>query len=548
MLKTIQKVSYFLTACLLVNCSSGSDDGGETTTSVVKPVSENGTVTNLGGIAIANVLSNDTTNGVQSTVSNSIIKQSGTWPAGITLNTNTGAITVAAGTNAGTYSVIYQLIDKNKPTVSATATDIITVTPSVTYTDEQVMDKVQKDAFNYFWDTDKGTHPVCMMAKERYHTDDPSNDKETVTTGGTGFGFMTILVGVERTYITRAEALTRLTTAVDFLTNNVTKYHGAFPHWFNGSTGATLQGTGGVNDNGGDLIETSFLCEGLICVREYFKNGTTQEKALAAKADALIQGVEWDWYTQGQKALYWHWSPTAGFAINMKIDGYNEGLIPYVLAATSTTHTIDRDTYTQGWTRSGAINNGGSAYGIPLVVNHNGASGTVGPMFFSHYSFMGLDPNGLSDGTTNYGDLTKNHAKIMYQYCQAQTSRGYNEKIWGLTASYSPDGYAAHQPNNDLGVISPTAALASMPYTPTESLKFLHFLYEERPSTLVGNCGPYDAFKPSTTWVSPRYLAIDQGPIAPMIENHRSGLLWKLFMNAPDVKAGLVKLGFTSKY
>jgi hypothetical protein len=329
------------------------------------------------------------------------------------------------------------------------------------------------------------------------------------------------------------------------------RFHGAWPHWMDGSTGKVIPF--GIKDNGGDLVETSFLCQGLLSVREYFKNGSDSEKALAAKADALWKGVEWDWYTKGENALYWHWSPTYGWEMNFKLEGYNECLITYVLGAASPTHPISAAAYNEGWARSGAIKNGGSQYGIPVVFNYNGASGNVGPLFWAQYSYLGLDPTNLTDKYADYWALTQNHSKIINQYCIANPKqwKGYSDKCWGLTASYSRNtdgstGYSAHQPNNDLGVITPTAALSSFPFTPVESMKFLHYLYDEKRVEYVGIAGPYDAFSPHYNWVTPRYLAIDQGTIAPMIENHRTGLLWRLFMNAPEIKPGLTKLGFHS--
>jgi hypothetical protein len=419
--------------------------------------------------------------------------------------------------------------------------------PINTLTDTEALNMVQKDALKYFWDY---AETNSKLARERYHTDDPNFDSNIVTTGGSGFGLMTILVGVQRGFVNRDEAVTRLTTALTFL-QNADRFHGAWSHWINGSTGHVVPF--GTTDNGGDIVETSFLCQGLICVREYFKNGNPAEQALAQKADDLWKGVEWSWYTKGQNAMYWHWSPTYGWQINFKLEGYNECLITYVMAASSPTNPIPTTAYTQGWARNGAIVNGGSQFGIPVILNYNGATGSVGPLFWSQYSYLGLDPRGLSDQYANYWTLTQNHSKIINQYCIENPHHyvGYSNKCWGLTASYSRNadgttGYSAHQPNNDLGVISPTAALSSFPYTPTESMKFLHYLYDEKRSTYVGVAGPFDAFSPHYNWVTKRYLAIDQGTIAPMIENYRTGFLWNLFMQAPEIRTGLQNLGFTS--
>lgn len=414
-------------------------------------------------------------------------------------------------------------------------------------TDNELLDQVQKDALKYFWEY---AEPNSKLARERYHTDNPSFENNIVTTGGSGFGLMTIVAGVERGFVPRAEAVSRLSTALNFL-ETADRFHGAWPHWMNGNNGHVIPF--GTMDNGGDLVETAFLCQGLLTLREYFKNGSVQEQALATKADNLWKGVEWDWYTKGENALYWHWSPTYGWQMNFKLEGYNECLITYVMAAASPTHPVSAAAYNQAWARGGAIVNGGSQYGLPVVLNYNGATGSVGPLFWSHYSYLGLDPRGLTDQYANYWTLTQNHSKIINKYCIANPNNwaGYSEKCWGLTASYSRNadgstGYSAHQPNNDIGVISPTAALSSFPFTPVESMKFLRFLYEEKKAQYVGVAGPYDAFSPVHNWVTPRYLAIDQGTIVPMIENYRTGLLWNLFMQAPEVKTGLLALGFSS--
>jgi hypothetical protein len=416
-------------------------------------------------------------------------------------------------------------------------------------TDEQLLDKVQGDVFKYFWDY---AEVNSKLARERYHTDETYVDANLVTTGGSGFGLMTILVGVERNFVTRQEAIVRLTTALTFL-ENADRFHGAWPHWMNGTNGHVVPF--GTQDDGGDLVETSFLCQGLICVREYFKNGTAEEQALAQKADVLWKGVEWNWYTKGENALYWHWSPNYAWAMNFKLEGYNECLITYVMGAASPTHAIPSEAYHQAWARNGAIVHGGTQYGIPVVFNYNGSTGSIGPMFWAHYSYMGLDPRGLSDQYANYWTLVQNHAKIMNKYCVTNPVGwiGYGENCWGLTASYTRNpngsvGYTDHKPGNDRGVISPTAALSDFPYTPTESMKALRFFYENTDwkSRLIGVAGPYDAFSPHYDWVTPRYLAIDQGPIVPMIENYRTGFLWNLFMQAPEIQTGLQNLGFSS--
>lgn len=408
-----------------------------------------------------------------------------------------------------------------------------------------MLDLTQKETFKYFWDYAE-SNSGC--ARERYHPNNPSNDSNTVATGGTGFGLMAILVGIERGFISRSQAVDRFNKIFTFL-ENADRFHGAWSHWINGSTGTVKPFS--PMDNGGDLVETAYLAQGLICVKEYFKNGNDSEKTLANKADELWNGVEWNWYTQNQDVLYWHWSPNFDFSMNFQLKGYNEVMITYIMAASSPDYNINKEAYTNGWASNGGIKSSNVAYNYPLLVKHNGAQTYGGPLFWAHYSYLGLNPNGLSDEYVNYWNVNVNHSKINYNYCVENPKgyRDYGEDCWGLTASYTRNadgsiGYSGHKPQNDLGVISPTAAISSMPYTPVESMKALHYFYENK-DKLLGPAGFYDAFSPEYNfWVAEAYLAIDQGPIIVMIENHRTGLLWNLFMQNEDVQAGLQKLGF----
>lgn len=413
----------------------------------------------------------------------------------------------------------------------------------VQWSDDQLLDTIQKQTFDFFW---SGAEPNSGLARERLHMDDiyPTSPKNTVTTGGSGFGLMAILVGVERGFISRQEALDRYLKIVDFL-EKADRFHGAWPHWLDGETGKVYPFS--KKDNGGDLVETAFLIQGLITVSEYFKGGNEKEQLLVAKIDKLWKSVEWDWYTKnGEDVLYWHWSPEYGWEMNFPVGGYNECLIMYVLAASSPSHPIKKSVYEKGWARNGAIVSKDSMYGEPLVLDyyeHDDAA--VGPLFWAHYSYLGLNPNGLTDQYADYWNLVQNQAKIHYKYAvdNPKHFKGYGDSLWGLTSSYSIKGYAGHRPGDDLGVISPTAALSSFPYTPKESMQMLKYLYTKQDS-LIGKYGPYDAFSLQDQWYLPRYLAIDQGPIPVMIENYRTGLLWNLFMKNEDVKNGLKTLGF----
>ncbi len=417
------------------------------------------------------------------------------------------------------------------------------VRPSQFASDAALLDYIEKVHFNYMWD---GAEPTSGLARERIHLDNnyPQNDRDVVTTGGSGFGIAGLLAACERGFITRQACLQRLTTIVDYLAR-ADRFHGVWPHWLYGPSGKVKPF--GQKDNGGDLVESCFLMQGLLCARQYFNGTSDAERALVEKINALWHAMEFDWYTRGgQEVIYWHWSPDYGWEMNFPLEGYNECLIVYILAAASPTHSVPAACYHKGWARSGGIKSTAAPFGLPLEVKHNGAEYTGGPLFWAHYSWIGLDPRNLKDEYANYWNVVRNHALSNYQYCVTNPKqyKGYGPDCWGLTASYSTVGYSAHCPGNDLGVITPTAALSSMPYTPEQSMAALKGFYAQG-EWIWGKYGFYDAFSPQTRWTVPHYLAIDQCTIAPMIENYRTGLLWRLFMSCPEVQQGLTNLGFT---
>jgi hypothetical protein len=413
---------------------------------------------------------------------------------------------------------------------------------SAPISDDSLLTLIQYRTFQYFWD---GAEPVSGMARERFHVDNiyPENDKNVVTSGGSGFGVMSILVGIERKFIPREAGIERLTKIANFL-EKADRFHGAWPHWMFGETGK-VKPFGG-KDNGGDIVETAYMVQGLICAKNYMNSAIPKEKALAEKLDRLCRGVEWSWYQNRKPALYWHWSPTYNWEMNFAIEGYNECLIAYVLGASSPTFPLSPEAYHKCWARNGGINGETTKYGFTLRLKHNGAPEYGGPLFWSHYSYLGLDPRNLKDRYANYWDETRNHVMIDYLYCveNPKKFKGYGADCWGLSASYSVKGYDAHMPSNDKGVISPTAALSSFPYSPKESMQAARYFYTKLGDKLWGPYGFYDAFSETENWFPQRYLAIDQGPIVVMIENYRTQLLWKLFMKDKDVQSGLTKLGF----
>ena len=398
--------------------------------------------------------------------------------------------------------------------------------------DDELLTLIQRLTFKYFYDF---AHPNCGLARER------NSSGDVVTIGGSGFGVMALIVGMERGFITRSQGLTRMDKILGFL-ETCDRYHGAWPHWLNGVTGKIIPFS--TLDDGGDLVETSFMIQGLLTMRQYLSSATPAENALIGRINTLSDAVAYDWFTSGgQNVLYWHWSPNTGFATNVKLQGYNETLITYVLAASSTTHSIPAAAYKLGYSRNGAIRNGKTFFGYKLPLGEDYG----GPLFFTHYSFLGLDPRNLQDEFANYREQNVNQTLINQAYCIQNPRKyiGYSSYSWGLTASDGNTGYSAHSPTNDRGVISPTAAISSLPYAPEQSMQAIRHFYYRLGDKLWGPYGFYDAYNVTDGWWANSYLAIDQGPEIVMIENYRTGLCWNLFMSCPEVKNGLTKFGFT---
>lgn len=402
--------------------------------------------------------------------------------------------------------------------------------------DDELLTLVQKQNLKYFWDFG---HPISGLARER------NTSGDVVTTGGSGFGVMAIVAGINRGWIPRADGLARMQQIVSFLKNKAQRFHGAYPHWINGASGVVVPFS--TKDDGADLVETSFLMQGLLTVRQYFSGSEPLEVTLRNDINAIWRDVEWNWFQKNKEdVLYWHWSPKYNWDMNMPVRGWNEALVTYVLAAASPDFPIAKSVYDNGWANNGGIKNGKTFYGVQLPLGP--ANG--GPLFFAHYSFLGINPNGLTDAYANYETQNKAHALINYKYCETNPKNyyGYSGSCWGLTASDDYNGYLAHEPNNDNGVISPTAALSSFPYTPQESRRALNFFYYKLGDKLWNQYGFVDAFSLNEPWFATSTLAIDQGPIIVMIENYRSGLLWDLFMSCPEVKVGMRTLGFKSPH
>jgi hypothetical protein len=406
-------------------------------------------------------------------------------------------------------------------------------------TDDELLTMVEEASFRYYWEQ---AEPHSSMTRESAPGDD-----DVIAMGASGFGIMATIVGAERGFVTRDQAVERLLRVTAFL-EKADRYHGAWPHFLSGSTGKRLP-VFGIFDNGVDLVETSFLMEGLLAARQYFHGANPQEQELYARITRLWEGVEWDWFRAmpQRDALYWHWSPEYAWYIQNRLTGWNEVMITYLEAIASSTHGSPASIYDAGWAGEGVGNRYGNRrkyYGISLDVGE----GTGGPLFFTDYSFMGFDPHGLHDKYADYFVNNRNQARVNLAYCMENPHhwKGYGANDWGLTAVDGPADYVPYEATRDLddGTIAPTGAISAMAYTPDASMAALKHFYRDLGAQVWSIYGFRDAFNLQENWYSGITMGLNQAPMAVMIENYRTGLVWKSFMANPEIRPALEKIGF----
>jgi len=392
----------------------------------------------------------------------------------------------------------------------------------------QFLTEIQEVSFSYFYDF---AHPVSGLSREGSH-----RKYDLCAIGVTGFGLFNLGVGVERKFITRVQGINRALKILRFLSTKVQRHYGAFPHWVNGTTGKLIKF--GKKQDGIDIVETAFLAQGLLFLREYFNRKTNSEKAIRRLTNKLWREIEWDRFVKDD-SLMWNWSPKSNWdVLKLKVTGFNECQIAYILALASPTHPIKPEVYWKGWF-SRHYGSERKKYKIPLYLS----KGHGPPLFFTHYSYLGLDPRQLTYKGKSYFEHFRDLALVQKRYADENPGefKGYG-RLWGLTASMGPDGYRAHRPGErDNGTITPTAALSSMPYLPNDSKAFMKYLFIKYKAQVWGDFGFFDALNPSRDYFPRKYLGLDVGTIAPMIENYRTRLCWKTFMKATEIKK-IVKL------
>lgn len=415
--------------------------------------------------------------------------------------------------------------------------------------DDQLLTMIQQASFRYYWDA---AEPHSGMARESQPGDD-----DMIALGASGFGVMATIVAADRGFVPREATVDRLLKIVGFL-ETADRYKGAWPHFISGTTGHAIP-VFQLYDDGADLVETSFMLQGLLAARGYYTRDTPQERDLRARITKLWEGVDWEWFraTPKRDALYWHWSPNYGFEIANRLEGWNESMITYMLAIASPTHPVPADIYYTGFARVG----GSEPYGVPRT--YFGVTttqsfypptptspGSTGPLFFSHYSYMGYDPRGVRDKFSNYFDANRQLSLINQAYSVANpyTFKGYGADSWGITAVDGPDdAYHEYKPYlEDDGTLAPTGAVSSYAYTPEASMKAIRHWYRDLGAELWDIYGFRDSFNQQWDWYSAISMGLNQAPQTVMIENARTGLVWRSFMANPEIAAMQKKLGLQS--
>jgi exo beta-1,2-glucooligosaccharide sophorohydrolase (non-reducing end) len=418
------------------------------------------------------------------------------------------------------------------------------------FTDDKLLTMVQEGCFRFYWEA---ANEDSGMALEIV-----PGDENLVAVGASGFGVMAILVGAERQFVAREAAAERMLKIVRFL-ERADRFHGVWPHFLDGRTGRVWPYFG-TYDDGGDLVETAFMIQGLLAARQYFDRPTAEEQEIRETITRLWSEVEWDWHrkTPDGEVLYWHWSPEHGWHISHPLVGWNETMIVYVLAIASPTHGVPPSMYETGWAGQSDLAvryrrnwsrttdgdhyvNGNTYYGIPLDVG----CGPGGELFFTQFSFLGFDPRGRKDRFTNYFHNNRNIALINRAYCieNPRGRKGYGAACWGRSAGVNSGG---GQPlaRADNGTICCSAALGAFPYTPDESMAALQHFYRTLGAKVWGVYGFHDGFNESENWFDEVYMGLNQAQIVVMIENHRTGLVWRNFMANPEIAPALEAIGF----
>jgi len=431
--------------------------------------------------------------------------------------------------------------------------------------DEALLDDLERRSFDYFWEL---ADPRTLLIPDRAPTPSFSS------VAAVGFGLTAYAIGAERGWVTREQARDRVRHVLQFFLDapegpqprGVTSYKGFFYHFLDMKTGHRFE-TVELS-----TIDTTLLLAGVLMCQSYFDRDDPGEAAIRDLAERLYRRVDWTFAQVRPPAVSHGWRPESGFIIS-DWKGYNEAMILYVLALGSPTHPVGPEAW-EAWT---------STYQWHDYFGQEHL--TFGPLFGHQYSHVWIDFRGIRDAYMrgkgiDYFENSRRAAYSQHAYAVKNPGgwRGYGDTLWGLTASDGPldvtlriDGrdrtfhtYWARgtspQELTDDGTLVPTAAAASLPFAPEIVLPAIREMRQRYGEHLYGRYGFLDAFNPTFDvdvkpqhgkvvrglgWFDTDYLGIDQGPIVAMIENYRSGLVWRVMRRNPHVRRGLERAGFS---
>jgi hypothetical protein len=417
--------------------------------------------------------------------------------------------------------------------------------------DDALLDWVEKNAFGYFLEH---ANPANGLVRDSSVVGDPCS------IAAVGFALSCYPIGVERGWMTRADAARVTKTTLDFFlksprgpTPDATEFNGFYYHFLEMETGRrTWQCEVSV-------IDTTLLLAGVMLAATYFDGDAPIESAIRAAADVFYRRIDWRWACGGGPTLRQGWNPESGF-IHYGWEGYDEAAILYVLGLGSPTHPLDADAYL-AWT---------STYQWESIYDYEHLY--AGPLFIHQFSHAWLDFNGIRDcfmreKDSDYFENTRRASLMQREYARRNPHDfvGYDEDCWGVSACKgygfvqleiggrrrSLLGYSARGApfGPDDGTLTPTASLASLPFTPKESLRALRRFCERYPEIfrdgrLTSGFNPTIPGEGPAGWVYDGSLGLDQGLVVMMIENYRSGFVWRLMKKCPYVAEGLRRVGF----
>jgi len=402
----------------------------------------------------------------------------------------------------------------------APVTAFSTFSPSPS--DDKFLDQIQRETFKYFVECVNPKNGIVLDRADNFSA--PDFQKIPGSIAGVGFGLTALAVGAERGWIAKNEAKSRTLATLEFFAEKAEQKNGFFYHFLDMNTGKRFANCEISS------VDTALLLAGVLFAGKYY-----EDPQIARLSRNIFNRVDWRWMKNGTEFLCMGWKPEEGFLSNYWTQ-YAESLLMYILAMGSTTNGIDRTS----WKNLKRI-----------VGKYGGRECIYCPSLFTHqYSHIWVDFRDKYDGFADYFENSLQATLINRQYCldSRRSFKTFDDDCWGLTAAIGPDGYCAYGsppgPAQNDGTVAPTAAGASIVFTPEFSIRVLKYFFHEYNKQMWGKYGFSDSLNINRDFFARDAYAINQGPILLMIENLRSKFVWKTFMRIPEVKRGMMKAGF----